>query len=164
MRAFRAATFGEHGGGNDKLLAASFFFFFRKNRQETTKYRVKSSRGQGTKNVVQSRNKRCSPCQLSRRFRSPFSNIKIIPLDRNNITYEHVRGGKYTSLLGEITATDVSMGCREPPLWKDSTRCSSRLDLLAIGVHPSKSIRRIQFVILIGFFSKLGQQPNRERS
>lgn len=38
-------------------------------------------------------------------------------------------------------------------------RCSSRLDLLAIGVHPSKSIQRIQFVILIGFFSKLRQQP-----
>lgn len=42
------------------------------------------------KNVVQSRNKR-SPCHFHRRFRSPFSNIKIIPLDINNIIYEHVR-------------------------------------------------------------------------
>lgn len=164
MRAFRAATFGEHGGGNDKLLAASkipfffFPFFFRK--KETTKYREDKGRKMSFNRVISA----ALLANFHRRFRSPFSNIKIIPLDRNNITYEHVRGGKYTSLLGEITATDVSMGCREPPLWKDSTRCSSRLDLLAIGVHPSKSIRRIQFVILIGFFSKLGQQPNRERS
>lgn len=160
MRAFRAATFGEHGGGNDKLLAASkipfffFPFFFRK--KETTKYREDKGRKMSFNRVISA----ALLANFHRRFRSPFSNIKIIPLDRNNITYEHVRGGKYTSLLGEITATDVSMGCREPPLWKDSTRCSSRLDLLAIGVHPSKSIRRIQFVILIGFFSKLGQQPN----
>lgn len=32
-----------------------------------------------------------SPCHFHRRFRSPFSNIKIIPFDRDNITYEHVR-------------------------------------------------------------------------
>lgn len=77
-----------------------------------------------------------------RRFRSPFSNIKIISPDRNNIIYEHVREGKYTSLLGEITAT-VSMGCRELLRGK-IVRCSSRSSrdrCPSIKVDPAHPVR-----------------------
>lgn len=166
MRAFRAATFGEHGVGTIRswrLPRFFFFFSFFFYEKSGGDYEISCygwNDREDDKRRKMSFNRVISALLANfhqRRFRSPFSNIKIISPDRNNIIYEHVREGKYTSLLGEITAT-VSMGCRELLRGK-IVRCSSRLDLLAIGVHPSKSIQRIQFVILIGFFSKLRQQP-----